>query len=342
VATLRAAPVAQHGSICRARACLAKSDYCAVDLVDEKIAALEQIPENAAEAMRIDAIEGQESLDELVGVNGKESRLISGAGDPQHGQSLRSFLVARVTSIRDHGGVASTGNSAVAADGPEYTAPMLDVHPPHTAARTWTDFAVHLVTIVIGLLIAIGLEQTVEYVHHRGRLADARLALEAELAANSDIVDFNLAEARRIAAALDANVRALQAGREAPAPVPSGLNYTWNVRWPRDGTWQVVRQDGSLGLMPREELHRYVYLYEGVDYQMRNLDAVAQQLDRAMAISDRSALGPTTARDKEELITATTEARGRIMYLLDLLALQRASLNKFRARPDNTTASRPK
>ena len=41
--------------------------------------------------MRIDAIEGQESLDELVGVNWKESRLITGAGDPQHGQSLCSF-----------------------------------------------------------------------------------------------------------------------------------------------------------------------------------------------------------------------------------------------------------
>src|ERR1700730_12031229 len=70
---------------------LAKSNDCAVDLVDEKIAALEQLPEDAAEAMRIDAIEGHESLDELVGVNGKEFRLISGAGDPQHGESLGSF-----------------------------------------------------------------------------------------------------------------------------------------------------------------------------------------------------------------------------------------------------------
>ena len=43
---------------------LAKSNDCAVGLVDEKIAALEQIPEDAAEAMRIDA---KESLDEAVG-----------------------------------------------------------------------------------------------------------------------------------------------------------------------------------------------------------------------------------------------------------------------------------
>ena len=39
---------------------------------------------------------------------------------------------------------------------------MLDVHPAHHAASTWRDFFIHIITIVIGLLIAIGLEQTVE------------------------------------------------------------------------------------------------------------------------------------------------------------------------------------
>lgn len=41
---------------------------------------------------------------------------------------------------------------------------MLDVHPAHHAASTWRDFFIHIVTIVIGLLIAIGLEQTVEHI----------------------------------------------------------------------------------------------------------------------------------------------------------------------------------
>jgi len=45
---------------------------------------------------------------------------------------------------------------------PEISAPMLDVHPPHEAIHTWKGFFIHIATIVIGLLIAIGLEQTVE------------------------------------------------------------------------------------------------------------------------------------------------------------------------------------
>jgi hypothetical protein len=44
---------------------------------------------------------------------------------------------------------------------------MLDVHPARHAANTWKDFFVHIATIVIGLLIAVCLEQTVEYFHHR-------------------------------------------------------------------------------------------------------------------------------------------------------------------------------
>ncbi len=44
---------------------------------------------------------------------------------------------------------------------------MLDVHPPHEAAHTWKDFFIHVGTICVGLLIAIGLEQTVEFFHHR-------------------------------------------------------------------------------------------------------------------------------------------------------------------------------
>jgi hypothetical protein len=48
---------------------------------------------------------------------------------------------------------------------------MLDVHPPHEAIHTWKAFLIHIVAIVIGLLIAVGLEQTVEFFHRLGIFA---------------------------------------------------------------------------------------------------------------------------------------------------------------------------
>jgi hypothetical protein len=57
---------------------------------------------------------------------------------------------------------------------------MLDVHPPHEAAHTWRDFLLHIATIVVGLIIAVGLEQTVEALHHRHEASELRERLHKE------------------------------------------------------------------------------------------------------------------------------------------------------------------
>src|SRR5580693_2073705 len=80
---------------------------------------------------------------------------------------------------------ADSPKAAVPADAetpymPEVSASMLDVHALHQTVRTWKDFFIHIATIVIGLLIAIGLEQTVEFFHHRHQVREARKALAAE------------------------------------------------------------------------------------------------------------------------------------------------------------------
>jgi hypothetical protein len=63
---------------------------------------------------------------------------------------------------------------------PEEATPMLDVHPAHHAASTWRDFFIHIATICVGLLIAIGLEQSVEALHHRHQGAELRESLQRE------------------------------------------------------------------------------------------------------------------------------------------------------------------
>jgi hypothetical protein len=57
---------------------------------------------------------------------------------------------------------------------------MLDVHPPEHAAHTWRDFLIHIATITVGLLIAVGLEQTVEVLNRRHEAAALREDLHAE------------------------------------------------------------------------------------------------------------------------------------------------------------------
>src|SRR5882757_3227068 len=87
--------------------------------------------------------------------------------------------------------------SALVSEAPKDPAPMLDIHPAHHAASTWRDFFIHIATIVIGLLIAIALEQTVEYFHHRHLAHVAREQLLTERNSNESSNEFNIFATQR-------------------------------------------------------------------------------------------------------------------------------------------------
>jgi len=58
----------------------------------------------------------------------------------------------------------------------------MEVHPPDRPIMTWKQFLVHMSTICLGLLIALGLDQTAEYLHHRhqGHQFEEDMRMEAE------------------------------------------------------------------------------------------------------------------------------------------------------------------
>ena len=65
-------------------------------------------------------------------------------------------------------------------DNPTSEPIMLDVHPPHEATHTWKDFFIHIATICVGLLIAVGLEQSVEAIHRHNETVELRESLDHE------------------------------------------------------------------------------------------------------------------------------------------------------------------
>ena len=102
---------------------------------------------------------------------------------------------------------------------------MIEVHPPHENVHTWRQFLIHIAAITIGLLIAIGLEQTVVYFHHRHQLQEARRELTAELEDNRRVLAKNLDAVRKMTAELDANMALLHAVQTSPGPIGSKLVY---------------------------------------------------------------------------------------------------------------------
>jgi hypothetical protein len=150
-------------------------------------------------------------------------------------------------------------------DSHEEPAAMLDVHPPHEAAHTWKDFFIHIATIVIGLLIAIGLEQTVEHFHNRNQVAEAREALRVERENDSKQLATQSVYFRRETAALQNNLTVLlylQAHPGTPRDKLPGI-LTWHYAMTSfpDAAWVSAEQSGITALMPYAEVQGYASLY---------------------------------------------------------------------------------
>jgi TolA-binding protein len=92
----------------------------------------------------------------------------------------------------------------------------MDVHPPHGPIRSWKDFTLHLLTITIGLLIALALEAAVQSLHHRHMVSEARVNLRREIVENQKLYTQNLhsLQAKMVELQQDIDqLRELRAGR---------------------------------------------------------------------------------------------------------------------------------
>jgi hypothetical protein len=193
---------------------------------------------------------------------------------------------------------------------------MIDVHPPHQATHTWTDFFIHIATIVVGLLFAIGLEQTVEYVHHRHQLAEVRAALDQERDQNLHSIERNRGLYAKVNADLFEDARLLQhraAGDRTP--LAGKLNYNWNGYMLHDAAWQTTKESAVLGLMPDRDRERYAYRYLIIGLQMDRGRDYTRAEDRAAAIVRDNPDGNFSVDDTRELLEATHEAQGALAYM---------------------------
>jgi hypothetical protein len=193
--------------------------------------------------------------------------------------------------------------------------PMLDIHDAHHAASTWKEFFVHIATIVLGLLIAIGLEQTVEYFHHRHLANEARENIQKELSENASIVQQNLDRLRADQQRLQKDLDLLDSA--APdAQTLSALQYSWYLIRMKDAAWSAARMDGSIALIPAKEIEAANYFYSSTSETAPIAFSYFTDIDTAAAIVDHArAAGKLTQFERDQLRPLTASAIGRTRFL---------------------------
>ncbi len=187
---------------------------------------------------------------------------------------------------------------------------MLDVHPPHHSVTGWRDFFIHIATIVVGLLIAIGLEQTVEVIHHRQELAQVRRELADERETNRKAMAKEAEYWRWEKVELQNNLMVLDSLQKHPGTadeaLPGALVWSYLHEPHREAVWDAAKADGATGLMRREEIEQYEDLYN----KLRAVDEASTPAWEALTGASRyqftdSQLQHLTAAQIAEVITLT-------------------------------------
>jgi hypothetical protein len=165
---------------------------------------------------------------------------------------------------------SETAESAETADVPETKEheAMLDVHPAHHAASSWKEFFIHIATIVVGLLIAVGLEQAVEYFHHRREVAEVREELRGEREANKDTFKRETTNWRWETAEFENNLMVLADLQQHPGTpdekLPGSLVWFHASAPSTQAAWYAAKNSDVTRLMNREEIQQYEDIYNSL------------------------------------------------------------------------------
>ena len=178
---------------------------------------------------------------------------------------------------------------------------MIDVHPPEHGIHGTRDFFVHLFTITIGLLIALGLEAAVEAVHHRHQREEAETLIRQE-------IQNNLAQLREGAPVavnelqqMNLVLKTLEALEQAQPAALHESEFIFHEAPMQDAAWRTASSTGALSYMDYVEVERFSNAYkEQALLQTMEEQALDDYLELMPILSQHSTqdtVSPEIARD---------------------------------------------
>jgi hypothetical protein len=198
---------------------------------------------------------------------------------------------------------------------------MLDVHPPHKAIEGVGEFFLHLFTISIGLLIAVGIEAAVERHQHRELASEARDTMTAEIRKNStNVADAlkDIDQEQQKAKDNLAKVRKVQLNPSDPSSRNLNLDITFNTTGLEDTGWRTAQATGALAFMPYAESERYTSIYRVGEDFLKNQDQPSEDESRLLGIIQKFHVGQGSTLTKDAADALAEQFgiwQGHLLYL---------------------------
>jgi hypothetical protein len=196
----------------------------------------------------------------------------------------------------------------------------VDVHPAHYPLRTWRDFFLQLLTITIGLFIALTLQAGVESLHHRHLVRDARENLRREIQANHKRYAENVRKLENNRLQLARNIDQLRNLRSGKPIEKKALAWGWDWNSFADASWKTAQVSGAVSYMSPDLISAYTDVYDQQGYV--NNEVLAIFNDEAKSAAPlRVALEPAALSpgDIQSMLISLAESDIKLATLQSLM-----------------------
>jgi hypothetical protein len=203
---------------------------------------------------------------------------------------------------------------------PSAKEPTMDIHPPH-AIRTFKDFFIALLTVFIGILLALGLEALVEWQHHRALVREARANLALEIKANKETMGTYLQDIHKRQEELQQIVSTMEEIQRTKKLSRNRLDYNFTGHALYSVAWHAATTSGAVTYMDYGELQAYTDVYDTQQlfrtFEIETFKTVGEIVPR-MAVLDKDP--KTVPRERYEDIEREAGKALLSMQLLEGLA----------------------
>jgi hypothetical protein len=191
----------------------------------------------------------------------------------------------------------------------------MEIHAPHKPINSVKEFFIHIFTITVGILIALGLEQAATAYHHHELAENARANILSELHDNGRSLDAHLKnvgklkeEHRHTLAVLDMLI--------ARKPVSEfSMNLSFNLPTLLSTSWDTARSTGALAYMNYSDVKRLAGVYDTQQALLKIQDEVSRAATAALGMI-------LATKDPAKLSSAELiEAKRSVQYSLTELTI---------------------
>jgi hypothetical protein len=142
----------------------------------------------------------------------------------------------------------------------------MDIHGPEGPTRSFRDFAIHIVIVTIGILIALGLEGIRETVHEHHLIVETRATFRQELEGDRLNLVQETADVKDKSAQVGGILHDLPQLVKSSEELQKRVDNVGPAFYLFRGTaWGAASSSGVFAHMNTEEVNRFAEVYSGIE-----------------------------------------------------------------------------